>query len=49
LIGKKLPYAFFINLDCHGYAKFKIDQRSLKAFDEKLGVRLFWKFTIDIS
>lgn len=25
LIGKPLPYAFFINHGAHGYAKFKID------------------------
>lgn len=39
LIGKKLPYAFLVNINCHGYGKFKIDQRSLKAFEEKLGVK----------
>lgn len=38
LVGMALPYAFFVNYNCHGYAKFKIDTRSLKAFDEKLGV-----------
>lgn len=38
MVGKKLPYAFFINLNCHGYAKFKIDPMSLNAFEQKLGV-----------
>jgi len=40
MVGKQVPAAFFINLNCHGYAKFKVDQRSLAAFEEKLGVRL---------
>lgn len=38
LVGKPLPYAFFVNLNSHGYAKFKVDKRSLKAFEEKFGV-----------
>ncbi|CDW86678.1 aminopeptidase n [Stylonychia lemnae] len=38
LAGKKLPQAFFSNYRCYGYGKFKIDNRSLKAFDEKLGL-----------
>lgn len=36
LVGKPLPYAFFVNYNCHGYAKFKIEKRDLLAFDEKL-------------
>jgi len=38
MVGKKLPYAFFVNLNCHGYAKFKIDPMSIKAFEQKLSL-----------
>lgn len=40
LVGKPLPYAFYINYNCHGYAKFKIDKRDLEAFDNRLAVSL---------
>lgn len=33
LVGRKLPHAFYINYNSHGYAKFKIDHRDLDAFD----------------
>ncbi len=36
LIGKAAPFAYFINYNCHGYGKFKIDSRSLDAFEQKL-------------
>ena len=38
LIGKKKPYAYFMNYGCHGYAHFKIDERSLKAYENKLSL-----------
>ena len=25
LVGQPMPYAYYLNLNCHGYAKFKID------------------------
>ena len=39
LVGKKVPFAFIPNYGCHGYAKFKIDSRSLQALEQRLGVR----------
>ena len=36
LTGKPSPYAYFINYNCHGYAKFKIDAKSLEAFELRL-------------
>jgi len=36
LVGVDAPYAYHINYQAHGYAKFIIDQKSLKAFEEKL-------------
>ena len=38
LTNKKAPYAYYINYNSHGYAKFKIDPKSLQAFESKLSV-----------
>ena len=38
LVGINAPYAYYLNLNCHGYGKFKIDERSMKAYEEKLGL-----------
>ena len=38
LIGKRNAYAYFLNYNSHGYAKFKVDPRSLIAYEEKLSV-----------
>lgn len=36
LVGEAAPYAYHINYKNYGYGKFKIDQKSLKVFEEKL-------------
>lgn len=36
LIGKPLPTAFLLNYGGYGFAKFKFDDRSLRAFEENL-------------
>ncbi len=38
LVGKPVPFAFVPNYKCYGYAKFKLDKQSLKAFEQKLDV-----------
>ena len=35
------PHAFFLNYQCHGYAKFIIDDYNISVFQEKLYVYLF--------
>mmetsp|Transcript_9866 Transcript_9866/g.16592 ORF Transcript_9866/g.16592 Transcript_9866/m.16592 type:complete len:782 (-) Transcript_9866:41-2386(-) len=37
LIGKKAAHAYHINYKNFGYAKFKIDEKSLLAFEQQLG------------
>jgi aminopeptidase N len=36
LIGVKAPFAYYLNLGCNGFGKFKIDDRSIHAFEQKL-------------
>ena len=38
LVGKKVPFAYMLNYNGHGYAKFKVDHKSLIAFEKNLGV-----------
>jgi len=33
LVGTEAPHAYHINYKNHGYAKFKIDDKSLKVFE----------------
>ena len=33
LIGESAPFAYHINYKNHGYAKFKIDDKSLRVFE----------------
>lgn len=35
--GEKAPFAYHINYKNYGFAKFKIDDKSLNAFEQKLG------------
>ena len=37
LVGHEAPFAYHINYLNHGYAKFKIDEKSIKVFEENLG------------
>ena len=37
VVGDKVPFAYHINHGGYGYAKFKIDDKSLDAFEKKLG------------
>jgi hypothetical protein len=36
IVGEKAPFAYHINHGGYGYAKFKIDPKSLLAFEQKL-------------
>ena len=36
LVGTKAPYFYNINAGNYGYAKFKIDKKSIQALSEKL-------------
>lgn len=36
LVGEAAPYAYHINYKNYGFGKFKIDEKSLKVFEEKL-------------
>jgi hypothetical protein len=36
LVGQPAPFAYHINYKNHGFAKFKIDEKSLTAFEQKL-------------
>lgn len=36
-MGEAAPFAYHINYGNHGYGKFKVDPKSLKALEEKLG------------
>jgi hypothetical protein len=37
LAGQEAPFAYHINYLNHGYAKFKIDEKSIKVYEEHLG------------